>query len=82
MTVKVEIDPSDAEFLAYLKRAHLKRCMSWDNNLAPDVTIKIEIAYGIGGSIPMQAIEAVNKCITECAAAYPRASENGEAEHG
>ena len=70
MTFRVEVDAIDAELLSVMKRANARGCLQWDSNLKDGVTLKVEIGHPIGTTVPTGVMDAVNKCIAECVAAY------------
>lgn len=70
MSVKVEVNLEDARMLALLIAAKARGCMSWDVNIPDGVTMKVEIAFPIGTTVPAVALDSVNACIAACNKAF------------
>ena len=77
MSMKVEVDAVDAEILSVLRKAtDIYEVLNWDSSISKDVTIKVEIKYPPGGSVPTAAIAAVNDCIGKCVSAFAGSPDN------
>lgn len=71
MSMKVEVDAVDAEMISLLRRVTgVYQVLNWDSSMAKDVTIKVEIKFPPGSTVPEAAIEAVNECVGKCVRAF------------
>lgn len=78
MSFKVEIDSADAELLAMLKRQNVSFVQNWDITIKEGVTLKITLNYAPTDNLPQLAVSAINKCITDIIASFPRKAPESE----